>query len=68
MTQITLNIKDNRKLHFLLELFKNFDFVEVEKTSKISLKDEIKEAVGQVNQIKQGKLKPKPFDQFIDEL
>jgi hypothetical protein len=68
MTQITLNIKDNRKLHFLLELLKNFDFVEVEKTSKISLKDEIKEAVDQVNQIKRGKLKPKSFDQFIDEL
>jgi hypothetical protein len=68
MTQITLNIKDGRKLSFLLELLKNFDFVEVEKTSKISLKDEIKEAVGQVNQIKQGKLKPKSFDQFIDEL
>jgi hypothetical protein len=68
MTQITLNIKDNRKLSFLLELLKNFDFVEVEKTSRISLKDEIKEAVDQVNQIKQGKLKPKSFDQFINEL
>lgn len=68
MTQITLNIKDSRKLSFLLELLKNFDFVEVEKTSKISLKDEIKEAVEQVNQIKQGKLKTKSFDQFIDEL
>jgi len=43
MTQITLNIKDGRKLSFLLELLKNSDFLEVEKTSKISLKDEIKE-------------------------
>ncbi len=68
MTQITLNIKDSRKLSFLLELLKNFDFVEVEKTATIRLKDEIKEAVEQVNQIKQGKLKPKSFDQFIDEL
>jgi hypothetical protein len=68
MTQITLNIKDSRKLSFLLELLKNFDFVEVEKTSRIRLKDEIKEAVEQVNQIKQGKLKPKSFDQFINEL
>lgn len=68
MTQITLNIKDSRKLSFLLELLKNFDFVEVEKTSKVSLKDEIKEAVDQVNQIKQGKLKPKSFDEFINEL
>jgi hypothetical protein len=68
MTQIILNIKDNRKLSFLLELLKNFDFVEVEKTSKVNLKDEIKEAVDQVNQIKQGKLKPKSFDEFINEL
>jgi hypothetical protein len=68
MTQIILNIKDGRKLSFLLELLKNFDFVEVEKACKISLKDEIKEAVDQVNQIKQGKLKPKSFDEFIDEL
>jgi len=68
MTQITLNIKDSRKLSFLLELLKNFDFVEVEKTSKISLKDEIKEAIDQVNQIKQGKLKPNSFEEFIDEL
>ncbi|NJM14815.1 MAG: hypothetical protein HC896_05050 [Bacteroidales bacterium] len=68
MTQITLNIKDSRKLSFLLELLKNFDFVEVEKTSKVSLKEEIKEAVDQVNKIKQGKLKPKSFDEFINEL
>jgi len=68
MTQITINIKDNRKLSFLLELLKNLDFVEVEKTSQIGLKDEIKEAVDQVNEIKKGKLKPKSFDEFIDEL
>ncbi len=68
MTQITLNIKDKSKLSFLLELLKNFDFVEVEKTSKVSLKDEIKEAVNQVNQIKRGKLKTNSFDEFINEL
>ena len=68
MTQLTLNIKDNRKLSFLLELLQNFDFVEVEKTTTISLKDELKEAVEQVNQIKQGKLKTKSFDEFINEL
>ena len=68
MTQITLNIKDKRKLPFFLELIKNFDFVEVARTSKNLLKDEIKEAVEQVNMIKEGKLKTKSFDEFIDEL
>jgi hypothetical protein len=68
MTQITLNIKYKRKLSFFLELLKNLDFVEVENTSKISLKEEIKEAVEEVNQIKEGKLKPKSFDEFINEL
>jgi len=68
MTQITLNIKDSSKLSFLLELLNNFDFVEVEKTSKTTLKDEIKEAVDQVNQIKRGALKQPSFDEFINEL
>jgi hypothetical protein len=68
MTQITLNIKDSRKLSFLLELLNNFDFVEVEKTSKISLRDEIKEAVENVNLVKQGKLKAKPLSELLDEL
>jgi hypothetical protein len=68
MTQITINIKDNRKLSFLLELLKNFDFVEVEKTSRTSLKDEIKEAVDNVNLIKQGKLQAKPLSELLDEL
>ena|GEM_PF-2237099 len=35
MEKITLTIKDKSKLHFLLELLKQFDFVEVQKkTSK----------------------------------
>ncbi len=33
MEKITLTIKDNSKLHFLLELLKQFDFVEIQKSS-----------------------------------
>lgn len=33
MEKIVLNIKDSRRLHFLLELLNQFDFVEVEKST-----------------------------------
>jgi len=33
MQKITLTIKDNSKLHFFLELLKQFDFVEIQKPS-----------------------------------
>ena len=33
MEKITLTVKDNSKLHFLLELLKQFDFVEITKIS-----------------------------------
>lgn len=40
MDKIVLKIKDNSKLHFFLELLKQFDFVEVEKsTSKWRITD-----------------------------
>lgn len=32
MKKIVLIIKDNRKLHFLLELLDQFDFIEIEKS------------------------------------
>ncbi len=34
MEQLILNIKDRSKLSFLLQLFKQFDFVEVEEVRK----------------------------------
>ena len=33
MQKITLTIKDNSKLHFFLELLKQFDFVEIQESS-----------------------------------
>jgi len=38
MKKITLTIKDNSKLHFFLELLKQFDFVEITKNSTKSKK------------------------------
>jgi len=34
MQRITLTIKDDKKVGFLLELLKQFEFIEVQKTSK----------------------------------
>ena len=34
MEQLILNIKDSRKLSFLMQLIKQLDFVEVEKVKK----------------------------------
>ena len=36
MEKIILTIKDGRKLRFLMELLKQFDFVEIEKSSSKS--------------------------------
>lgn len=35
MEKIVLTIKDSRKKNFLLELLKQFDFIEVQKTSSV---------------------------------
>jgi len=35
MEKLVLTIKDHSKLHFLLELLKQFDFIEVQKEKKI---------------------------------
>ncbi|HEX6981557.1 MAG TPA: hypothetical protein VF181_02245 [Balneolaceae bacterium] len=34
MQKIILNIKDDKKTNFLIELLKQFDFVEIEKSSQ----------------------------------
>lgn len=40
MTQVTLNIKDNSKVHFFMELLNNFSFIEIG-TTKPQLEEEI---------------------------
>lgn len=34
MQRITLTVKDDKKLNFLLELLRQFDFVEIQKTTE----------------------------------
>ena len=73
--QILLNIKDSSKLAFFLEVIKNFDFVSVKKVitnneveGDKEILDGIKQAVNEMNLVKQGKLKSRPAKDLLDEL
>ena len=73
--QILINIKDSSKLAFFLELIKNFDFVSIKKVitddeikGNEDLLDGIKQAVKEINLVKQGKLKTRPAKDLLDEL
>ena len=68
MTQITLQIPEN-KISFFMELIKNFDFVKVKEVSaKEKIKENIKQGLKEVALIEQGKLKTTPLKDFLDEL
>ncbi|MBX2894061.1 MAG: hypothetical protein KF763_01370 [Cyclobacteriaceae bacterium] len=57
------------KVAFLLEVLKNFSFVKTKLVTKDStLLEEIEEAAHNVNLAKQGKLKPKPLSELLNEL
>ncbi|MCA6383933.1 MAG: hypothetical protein IM620_10700, partial [Cytophagales bacterium] len=55
---------------FFLEVLKNFSFVKAKPLSAETplLLQEIEQAVNNVNLAKQGKLKPKPLTELLDEL
>jgi hypothetical protein len=67
--KILLEIEDD-KAAFFLELLKNFSFVKAKPLTGEStqLLQELEEAVHNVNLAKQGKLKPKPLNELLDEL
>ena len=72
MKDITLSVPD-KDYSFFIKLVKNLDFVQIKDTAKAKNKkeiflDEFKEAVEEVNQIKAGKLKGRPFQELLDEL
>jgi len=73
--QILLNIKDSSKLAFFLEVNKKFDFVSVKKIitnneaeGNKEILEGIKQAVNEINLVKQGKLKSRPAKDLLDEL
>ncbi|HPH99635.1 MAG TPA: hypothetical protein PK772_04850 [Chitinophagaceae bacterium] len=67
--QLLLNIKDD-KARFFMELLKNFSYVKVKPITphKAQVLEELKEAVENLNLVKQGKYKPKLAKDLIDEL
>ena len=75
MSQLILNVKNENKLPFLMELLKRMEFIEVvePKAKKLTAKEklflsELDEAVDFVNKYKKGQVKSKTIDQLIREL
>ena len=67
--QAIVEIKEN-KAAFVMELLNSFSFVKVKPLTneKALLLSEIKEAVQELNLIKQGKATARPAEDLIDEL
>lgn len=67
--KILLEIKDN-KASFIMELLNSFSFVKVKKLTneKAELISDIREAVEELNLIKEGKKEARNAEDFINEL
>jgi len=67
--KVLIDIRDN-KADFVMELLKNLPFVKVKPVSpqKAQLMEEIKEAVDNLNLVKQGKQKARPAKELVNEL
>ncbi len=67
--KVILDIPDN-KASFFMELLKSFSFVKTKTISpeKAELMEDIKEAVDNLNLVKQGKLKARPAKDLLNEL
>ena len=67
--KVLLDIKDNKAMH-LLEVLKGLSYVKATTISneKALLMEEIKEAVENLNLVRQGKLKARPAKDLLNEL
>lgn len=68
--KLLLEVED-KKAPALLEVLKGLSFVKtkkVKKTKKESVLKGLKEAIEEVNLAKEGKIKLKSFDEFLNEL
>jgi len=67
--KVLLEIKDSKAVH-LLELLRSIPYVKTTMISdeKALLIQEIKEAVTELNLVKEGKLKARPARELLDEL
>ncbi len=71
MRQVILNVPDN-KFPFFMKLINHLDFVKMEREdtepSKAEILQGITEGLEQAKQYRQGKIKLKSFDEFLNEL
>ncbi len=67
--KVLVDVKDN-KGDFILELLNSFSFATAKSISpaNAALLEEIKEAVENLNLVKQGKLRARPAKDLLDEL
>lgn len=67
--KLIVDVKDN-KGDFILELLNNFAFAKAKPISpaKAQLLEEMKEAVENLNRVKQGKIKARPAKDLLNEL
>lgn len=67
--KVLIDVKDS-KADFVIELLNNLSFVKAKTISpqKAELIEEIKEAVDNLNLVKQGKLKARPAKELVNEL
>lgn len=73
MSHLILNIKDQSKLTFLMELLNRMEFVEIVEPKKFTSKEkkilaDLDEAVNQVKLHQEGKIKLKTIQEVLDEL
>lgn len=68
--KLLLEIKDSSKAAFFLEVLKNFKFVKAKQLTdyKAEVLSNIKEAVEEINLVKEGKLKARNAEDLFDEL
>ena len=68
--KVVLNVA-SRKYNFLMELLRNFNFVQIEENDGDSREEiiaNLKEAAKSLNLIKEGKLIGRPAEELINEL
>jgi hypothetical protein len=67
--KVLVDVKDS-KVEFILELLNNFSFAKAKPISpaKAQFLEELKEAVENLNLIKQGKLKGRLAEELLDEI
>ncbi len=67
--KLLVEVKDN-KAEFILELLNHFPFTRAKAISpaKAQLLEDLREAVENLNLVKQGKLKARPAKELLDEI